>query len=74
VRWSAVWEVVAQAGPPLPCPPGDAGLVAAGQGPPGADLAHVGGHQQQRGEDRLGGDACSRSLKMNMAATFTVSM
>ncbi len=57
VRWSAVWEVVAQAGPPPPCPPGDASLAAAGRGPPGADLAHVGGRPQQRGEDRLGGDA-----------------
>ena len=50
-------EVVAQAGPPPSCAPGDAGLVAGGEGPPGADLADVGGHQQQRGEDGLGGDA-----------------
>jgi Cobalamin synthesis protein cobW C-terminal domain len=54
---SAVWEVVAQAGAASPCPAGGAGLVAGGQGPPGADLADVGGHQQQRGEDGLGGDA-----------------
>ena len=54
---SAVGEVVAQAGPAPPCPAGDAGLVAGGEGPPGADLADVGGHEQQRGEDRLGGDA-----------------
>src|SRR5271165_1825894 len=35
---SAVWEVVAQAGVASPCAPGDAGLVAGGEGPPGADL------------------------------------
>jgi hypothetical protein len=54
---SAVGEVVAQAGPPAAGALGDAGLVAGGEGPAGADLADVGGHQQQRGEDRLGGDA-----------------
>ena len=54
---SAVWEVVAQAGAASPCPAGDAGLVAGGEGPPGADLADVGGHQQQRGEQGAGGDA-----------------
>src|ERR1035437_5329352 len=54
---SAVGEVVAQAGPAPPCPAGDAGLVAGGEGTPGADLADVGGHEQQGSEDRLGGDA-----------------
>src|SRR5208282_2711370 len=54
---SAVGGVVAQAGPPSACPAGDAGLVAGGEGAPGADLADVGGHEQQRGEDGLGGDA-----------------
>ena len=54
---SAVGEVVAQAGPAPSCPLGDAGLAAGGEGPPGADLADVGGYQQQGGEDRLGGDA-----------------
>ena len=54
---SAVWEVVAQAGAASPCPAGDAGLVAGGEGPPGAGLADVGGHQQQRGEQGAGGDA-----------------
>jgi hypothetical protein len=44
---SAVWEVVAQAGAASPCPAGDAGLVAGGEGAPGADLADVGGGQQQ---------------------------
>src|SRR5260370_29175665 len=48
---SAVWEIVAEAGAASLCPAGDAGLVAGGEGPPGADLADVGGHQQQRGED-----------------------
>ena len=54
---SAVGEVVAQAGPASPCPAGDAGLVAGGEGPPVADLADVGGDQQQGGEQGLGGDA-----------------
>ena len=54
---SAVWEVVAQAGAASPCPAGDAGLVAGGEGSPGADLADVGGDQQQRGEQGAGGDA-----------------
>ena len=54
---SAVGEVVAQAGPAPPCPAGDAGLVAGGEGTPGAGLADAGGHEQQRGEDRLCGDA-----------------
>src|SRR5271165_6845299 len=54
---SAVWEVVAQAGAASACPAGDAGLVAGGEGPPGADLADVGGDQQQRGEQGAGGDA-----------------
>src|SRR5712691_8864975 len=57
VRLSAVWVVVAEACAASPCPAGDAGLVAGGEGPPGADLADAGGHQQQRGEDGLGGDA-----------------
>src|ERR1035438_4193153 len=39
------------------CRVGDAGLAAGGEGAPGADLADVRGDQQQRGEDRLGGDA-----------------
>ena len=54
---SAVGEVVAQAGAAPSCPVGDAGLAGGGECPPGADLADVGGHQQQRGEDGLGGDA-----------------
>ena len=54
---SAVWQVVAQAGTAPPRTAGGAGLVAAGEGPPGADLADVGGHEQQRGEQGAGGDA-----------------
>src|SRR5580658_3685528 len=53
----AVWVVVAEAGPAPACPAGDAGLVAGGEGPPGADLAGAGGHQQQGGEQGAGGDA-----------------
>ena len=53
----AVGVVVAQACAAPPCPLGDAGLAGGGEGPPGADLADVGGHQQQGGEDGLGGDA-----------------
>jgi hypothetical protein len=36
---------------------GDAGLAVGGEVPPGADLADVGGHQQQGGEQGAGGDA-----------------
>ena len=54
---SAVGEVVAQACTAPPGALGDAGFAAGGEGPPGADLADVGGYQQQRGEDGLGGDA-----------------
>ncbi len=54
---SAVWEVVAEAGAASACSLGGGGLVAAGECPPGADLADVGGDQQQRGEQGLGGDA-----------------
>ena len=57
MRLLPVWVVIAQAGPAPPCPAGGAGLVAGGEGPPGADLADVRGCQEQRGEDRLGGDA-----------------
>ena len=60
-RWcwwlSAVGEVVAQAGPAPSCALGDAGFIAGGQVAPGADLADVRGHEQQRGEDGLCGDA-----------------
>ena len=54
---SAVWEIVAEAGAASPFPAGGGGRVAAGEGPPGADLADVGGGQQQRGEQGAGGDA-----------------
>src|ERR1035438_7467428 len=54
---SAVGEVVARLGPAPPCPAGDAGLVAGGEGKPGADLADAGGHEQEGGGDGLGGDA-----------------
>ena len=57
LRVSAVWRVIAEAGPAPPRPLCDAGLAGGGDGPPGADLADVGGHQQQRGEQRAGGDA-----------------
>src|SRR5712691_7873470 len=57
LRVSAVWQVIAEAGPAALRTLDDGGLVAGGEGPPGADLADVGGHEQQRGEDRLGGDA-----------------
>src|SRR6266498_1129995 len=54
----AVGQVVAEAGPPSACPPGGAvGCAVGDQCPPGADLADVGGGEQQRGEDRLRGDA-----------------
>src|SRR5579864_7450663 len=57
LRVSAVWQVVAEAGPASACPPGGAGLVVGCHGAPGADLADVGGHQQQGGEQGAGGDA-----------------
>src|SRR6266568_77599 len=60
---SAVWVVVAQAGAASPCPAGGAGLVAGGEGPPGADLADVGGGQQQRGEQGAGGDAADAAME-----------
>src|SRR5580704_516809 len=53
---SAVWEVVGQAGATAPGPAGGGG-AAGGAGSPGADLADVGGGQEQRGEQGLGGDA-----------------
>ncbi len=48
---------VAEACAASACSPGGGGFVAGGEGPPGADFADVGGDQQQRGEQGLGGDA-----------------
>src|SRR6266436_3510952 len=57
-EWLAVWQVVAEAGPAAACPAGSVpGCAFGGQCSPGADFADVGGHEQQRGEDRAGGDA-----------------
>src|ERR1039458_442866 len=57
VRVLPVGEIVALAGPAPSCPADDGGFVAGGQASPGADLADVGGDEQQRGEDWRGGDA-----------------
>ena len=55
---SAVWQVVAEAGPAPARPVGDvAGRGLGGERLPGADFADVGCHEQQRGEDRLCSDA-----------------
>jgi hypothetical protein len=55
---SAVWEVVAETCSPSARPRGGvAGVVLGGLCPAGADLADAGGHEQQCGEDGLGGDA-----------------
>lgn len=53
----AVGEVVGEAGPAAACAAGDAGPVLGGLCSPGADLADVGGGEQQRGEQGTGSDA-----------------
>src|SRR5260370_42181219 len=53
VRGLAVGWVAGEAGPPPACPLGGGrGCAIDGERSPGADFPDVGGHQQQRGEQR----------------------
>src|SRR5260370_20997401 len=54
---SAAWQVIAEAGPAPAGPLRGGGLAAGGELSPGAGLTDGGGPQQQRGEQRAGGDA-----------------
>src|ERR1700729_1371808 len=56
--WSGAWVVVGEAGfAAAGAAGGCGGVLLGGGGAPCADLAEVGGHEQQGGEDGAGGDA-----------------